>query len=68
MSTIIKPLYCFRMYLPESLYDTIKERIVAEMQNIKLGTPLESDTFLSAVIDAKVSDWLVGWLVDILTG
>ena len=45
---------CSRMYVPESKWGTVKEGLVREMRNIKLGSPLEPDSFLSAVIDEKV--------------
>lgn len=46
---------CSRMYVPESLWPEIREKLVAEVAKLKLGNPTEYDTFLSAVIDDKVS-------------
>ena len=45
--------YC-RMYIPESLYNAIVPRLVEETAKIKMGSALEQDSFLSAVIDEKV--------------
>jgi len=47
---------CSRMYVPESKWDGVKEGLIAAQKEIKLGSPLESDSFLSAVIDDKSFD------------
>ena len=44
-----------RMYVPESCWDTVREGLVEQHKHIKLGSPLEADSFLSAVIDDKVA-------------
>ena len=46
---------CSRAYIPESAWPQVKQRLVEEHSKIKLGSPLESNNFLSAVIDDKVS-------------
>ena len=51
---------CSRMYVPESKWPTIRDRLIEEVKKIKLGSPLEADSFLSAVIDDKVLKYL--WL------
>ena len=45
---------CSRLYVPESKWAEIKEGLVEAQKKIKMGTPLEADNFLSAVIDDKV--------------
>lgn len=45
---------CSRLYIPQSKAKGIKERIAEELKKVKVGSPLEADTFLSAVIDDKV--------------
>lgn len=44
---------CSRLYVPESLWGQVKERLVEEQKRLKLGTPSDYDTFISAVIDEK---------------
>ena len=43
------------MYVAESLWNPIKEGLIEEHKKIKLGSPLDADSYLSAVIDDKVS-------------
>ena len=45
---------CSRLYVPRSKWGEIKEGLLDIHSQIKLGSPLEPDSFLSAVIDAKV--------------
>ncbi|XP_076320631.1 delta-1-pyrroline-5-carboxylate dehydrogenase, mitochondrial-like [Tachypleus tridentatus] len=44
---------CSRMYVPESIWPQIKEGLLETRKKLKLGSPLEYDSFLSAVIDEK---------------
>lgn len=53
---------CSRMYVPESCWDTVREGLLAEHAKIKLGSPLEADTFLSAVIDGASFNRIKGYL------
>ena len=46
---------CSRVYAPESLWGEIKGKLIDAQKQIKLGSPLEADSFLSAVIDDKVN-------------
>ena len=45
---------CSRMYVPESKWDSIRQGLLEEHKKIKMGSPLQPDSFLSAVIDDKV--------------
>ena len=45
---------CSRMYIPESKWPLIRDRLIEEVKKIKLGSPLEAESFFSAVIDDKV--------------
>jgi len=45
---------CSRMYVPESKWPQIRDRMLEEHKKIKLGSPMQADSFLSAVIDDKV--------------
>jgi len=44
---------CSRMYVPESLWDEVKEGLVETQKTIKMGPATEADSFMSAVIDEK---------------
>lgn len=49
---------CARVYVPESLWPQIKEGLLETHKQVKLGSPLDRETFLSAVIDDKVSTYI----------
>ncbi len=51
---------CSRMYVPQSKWPEIKDALLAIQKDIKVGSPLEVDSFLSAVIDDKVHISLFG--------
>ncbi|KAH7643955.1 delta-1-Pyrroline-5-carboxylate dehydrogenase 1 [Dermatophagoides farinae] len=42
---------CSRLYVPKSIWPKIKDRLVEITASLKVGSPLESDTYLSAVIN-----------------
>lgn len=44
---------CSRLYVPQSLWPQIKAKMIKNVENIKVKSPLEYDTFYSAVIDEK---------------
>jgi 1-pyrroline-5-carboxylate dehydrogenase len=44
---------CSRAYVPASLWPKVKERLIETHKTLKLGSPLQLDAFLSAVIDEK---------------
>ena len=44
-----------RMYVPESKWSEIKPRMIEAQKQMKFDTPLQGDTFSSAVIDKNVS-------------
>ena len=46
---------CSRMYVPQSKWAEVKEGLLERHKAIKMGQPQEADSFLSAVIDDKVS-------------
>jgi len=53
---------CSRMYVAESLWGSIKEGLLEEHKKIKVGSPLEADNYLSAVIDDKSFERIKGYL------
>ena len=42
-----------RVYVPRSLWPTVKERAVAMMEELKIGDPVDFRNFMAAVIDRK---------------
>lgn len=42
---------CSRLYVPNSIWPKIKDGLLSVRSQLKLGSPLEFDTFMSAVID-----------------
>lgn len=44
---------CSRIYVPDSLWPKIKEGLLETRKQLKVGSPLEFDTFMSAVIDKR---------------
>ena len=42
-----------RVYVPRSLWPTVKERAVAMMEELKIGDPVDFRNFMAAVIDKK---------------
>lgn len=44
-----------RMYCPKSLWPEVKEGLIEVHKKMKVGSPLDGQTFLSAVIDQAVS-------------
>lgn len=53
---------CSRLYIPQSKAKGIKERIAEELKKVKVGSPLEADTFLSAVIDDKAFERIQNYI------
>jgi 1-pyrroline-5-carboxylate dehydrogenase len=41
-----------RLFVPESLWPSVRERLVAEVESITMGDPADYATFMGAVIDA----------------
>lgn len=46
---------CSRMYVPQSLWPKIKSQLLQILKEVKMGSPLERSSFVTAVIDDKVS-------------
>ena len=47
---------CSRMYIPQSMWPEVKEKMLKIHKEIQVGSPLEVETFVSAVIDDKVNN------------
>ena len=51
-----------RAYVPQSIWDAIKDDYCAEVAKITLGDPRNFSNFMSAVIDRKSFDNIVGYI------
>ena len=51
-----------RAYLPKSLWPSIKEKLVAQVDSLKTGSPEEFSNFITAVIDERSFDKIAGYL------
>jgi 1-pyrroline-5-carboxylate dehydrogenase len=53
-----------RIYVPESLWDGVRDRVVGMMQDMKMGDPRDFRNFLGAVIDRKAFTKITGYIDD----
>ena len=51
-----------RAYLPESLWPEIKEKLIACVNELKIGSPEQFENFITAVIDERSFDKIQGYL------
>ncbi|MGE4586447.1 MAG: L-glutamate gamma-semialdehyde dehydrogenase [Mangrovibacterium sp.] len=51
-----------RVYVPESLWPAVHERMVAELAGLKMGPPEDFTNFVNAVIDEASFDKLTGYI------
>lgn len=51
-----------RMYIPKSLWGTIKDELVAQIASIKMGPVQDFSNFMNAVIDKKAFDKTMGYI------
>jgi 1-pyrroline-5-carboxylate dehydrogenase len=53
-----------RMYVPQSLWNDVRERMLAMIKDIKVGDPVDFRNFMGAVIDKKSFDNISGYVSD----
>src|SRR5688572_19360060 len=53
-----------RVYIPQSLWPDVRERVVAMMREMRMGDVSDFRTFMGAVIDRKSFDKIGGYLDD----
>jgi 1-pyrroline-5-carboxylate dehydrogenase len=53
-----------RIYVPQSLWPDVRDRVVAMMREMKMGDVLDFRSFLGAVIDAKAFAKITGYIED----
>ncbi len=51
-----------RAYVPESLWPTVKKRLVADMKTLKMGSPEDFSNFINAVIDERAFDKITSYI------
>ena len=51
-----------RAYIPRSLWQTVKEQLIDETQQIKMGDPQDFRNFMSAVIDQRSYERIKGYI------
>jgi len=51
-----------RMYLPQSIYDGLKDRMVEEVRSIRMGDPNNFRNFMAAVIDRWAFNDIKGYI------
>src|SRR5262245_51498831 len=53
-----------RVYVPQSLWKSVRDQAIAMMKDIKMGDPRDFRNFMSAVIDKKAYDRISGYIGD----
>ena len=51
-----------RAYIPQSIWNELKDILVPMVQSFKMGSPLDYSHFINAVIDEKSFDKIVGYI------
>jgi 1-pyrroline-5-carboxylate dehydrogenase len=51
-----------RAYIPQSLWNELKDILVPMVQSFKMGSPLDFGHFINAVIDEKAFDKIAGYI------
>ncbi len=51
-----------RVYIPESIWDDVRERLGKELATVKMGPPEDFTNFVNAVIDETTFDKLAGFI------
>ena len=53
-----------RVYVPQSLWPGVRDRVIAMMRDMKMGDPRDFTTFVGAVIDRKSFAKIAGYIDD----
>lgn len=53
-----------RAYIPESLWPQVKEYLVGDLKDFKMGNPEDFRNFVNAVIDEKAFDKITSYIAD----
>ena len=53
-----------RIYVPQSLWNRVRDQVIAMMKDIKMGDPRDFRNFVSAVIDKKAYDKIAAYVAE----
>lgn len=56
-----------RAYIPKNLWPAVKERLVADLADMKMGSPEDFTNFVNAVIDERAFDKITGYIASAKT-
>lgn len=51
-----------RAYIPQSLWETVKDKLFSDLQSVKIGPPEDFSNFVNAVIDEKSYDRIASYI------
>ncbi len=51
-----------RAYVPDNIWPEVKEHLVSQVKDFKMGTPEDTNNFINAVIDKKAFDKISGYI------
>jgi 1-pyrroline-5-carboxylate dehydrogenase len=51
-----------RMYVPDTIWPDVRDRLVAEMKKIRMGDPMDFSNFLCALIDERAFEKVSGYV------
>jgi len=58
---------CARLYVPEGMWSQLKPKLLQIRDQLKVGSPLEKGTFMTAVIDRPAFDRIKGYIEEAKT-
>lgn len=53
-----------RAYIPQSLWEAVKEHLVAEVESFNMGSPEDFTNFINAVIDERAFDKITNYIAE----
>lgn len=51
-----------RAYIPNSMWDAVREQVVADLSSFKMGSPEDYSNFINAVIDERAFDKIASYI------
>lgn len=51
-----------RAYIPDNLWPAVKDQLVADLKDMKMGSPEDFTNFINAVIDERAFDKITGYI------
>jgi acyl-CoA reductase-like NAD-dependent aldehyde dehydrogenase len=53
-----------RLYIHDDVYETFRDRMVQATKGLKVGNPMEADTFVGPIISEKDAERIVQWVAE----